>query len=140
MTLYRKRVLRRVKLPRTGDMDIIWPAIEAHSRAVTYGADRRNLSIRAIKLEIRLSVIEIEPETRFQFKPRHTSNWVGFHSDLVELATKPALLNDVCTNNECPLALCNESPLPHPSSRNTTILTPLNLQNLTRGLRHLVKM
>ena len=36
----------------------------------------------------------------------------------MELATKPALPNDVCSNNECPLAVCNDSPLPHPSSRN----------------------
>ena len=87
-----------------------------------------------------LSVIEIEPKTRSQFKPNHTSSWVGSHSDLVKLATKPALPNDVCTNNECPLAVCNDSPLPHPPSRTTTILSPLTLQNFTRGLRHLVKM
>ena len=47
-----------------------------------------------------------------------------------------------------PLGNCKESPFPHPSSRNTTILTPLNLQifffliptrDLTSGLRHFVK-
>jgi len=38
-----------------------------------------------------------------------------------------------------PLGNCKESPFPRPSSRNTTILTPLNLQNLTSGLRHFVK-
>ena len=93
-------------------MDIIWPVIEAQSRAVTYGAYSRNLIMRAIKLEIRLSVIEVEPETRFQFKPNHTSDWVGFHSDLAELGTKPTYsLMTVCTINEWPLAVCNDSPL-----------------------------
>ena len=73
--------------------------------------------MKTITLKIHLSVIEIEPETRSQFKPNHTSNWVGSHSDLVKLATKPALLNDVCTNIKFPLAVCNDSPLPHPSLR-----------------------
>ena len=58
--------------------------------------------MKAIKLEIRLLEIEIEPETRSQFKPNHTSSWVGSHSDLVKLATKLALPNDVCTNNDAP--------------------------------------
>jgi len=58
---------------------------------------------------------------------------------LEELATNPALLKDDWTNKECRLAICKEFPFPHPSSRNTTILTPLNLQNLTSGLRHFVK-
>lgn len=81
-------------------MDIIWPVIEAQSRAVTYGAYSRNLIMRAIKLEIRLSVIEVEPETRFQFKPNHTSDWVGFHSDSAELGTKPTLLTDDGLHNQ----------------------------------------
>ena len=49
------------------------------------------------------------------------------------------LLKDDCTNNEFFLARGSESSFPHPSSRNTTILIPLDLQNLTSGLRHLVK-
>ena len=64
---------------------------------------------------------------------------MGFHSDLAELATNPTLLKDDCTNNEFSLAIGSESPFPHPSSRNTTILIPLDLQNLMSGLRHLVK-
>ena len=43
-----------------------------------------------MKLETRLSVIEIVPKIRFQFKPKQTSDWVGSLSDLVELATNPA--------------------------------------------------
>ena len=90
-------------------------------------------------MEILLSLVESEPETRFQFKPNHTSSWVGSNSDLVELSTKPALLNDVCTNNECPLTFCNDPPLPHPSSRNN-YFNAIKLPKLNKGLRHLVKM
>jgi len=38
-----------------------------------------------------------------------------------------------------PLGNLQRSLFPHPSSRNTAILTPLNLQNLTSGLRHFLK-
>ena len=92
-----------------------------------------------INSQIRLSVIEIVPVTKSQFKPNQKSTRVWFHSDLAELATNPALFKDDCTNNEFSLAIGSESPFPHPSSRNTTVLIPLDLQNLTSGLRHLVK-
>ena len=79
------------------------------------------------------------PVTKSQFKPNQTSKRVGLHSDLAELATNPALLKDDFTNNEFSLAIGSESLFPHPSSRNTTILIPLDLQHLTSALRHLVK-
>ena len=76
-----------------------------------------------MKLEIRLLVIKNETGNKSQFKPNQTSASVGSHSDqLVELTTNPALLKDDRTKNECCLAMGNESPLPHTSSRNTTIV------------------
>ena len=54
------------------------------------------------------------PVTKSQFKPNQTSKRVGFHSDLAELATNPALLKDDCTNNEFSLAIGSESPFRPP--------------------------
>ena len=58
------------------------------------GRGLKKFVYKSNNLEIRLSLIENEPETRSQLRPNQTRDWVGSHSDLVELATNPALLKD----------------------------------------------
>ena len=123
-------------LPTTGPVEIIWPVKEDNSLAETLKSASIIWSIELMILTILLSKV---PNAAFQVIPSQSNTWVGSHTDLSSLTTKPALHKSALTARALMRQLSLSWTIAQPSSKKMAIQRPCTLQYFSKGFKTLVK-
>ena len=130
-------VIMRPMLPTTGPVEIIRPVKEANSLAETWKSASIIRSIVLMILTILLSTISKEPNTKFQVTPSQSNAWVGSHTELSSLTTKPALQKSALTSRALMRQLSLSRKNAQPSSKKMAIQSPCILQYFFKGFKTL---
>ena len=90
-------------------------------------------------LTILLSTIFKQPNAEFQVIPSQSNTWVGSHTDLSSLATKPALHKSALMSRAVMRQLSLSRTIAQPSSKKMAIQSLYILQYFFKGFKTFVK-